>query len=241
MARKPAAKPAFPPPCRVWITRARPGADATAARLAELRIEAVVEPLLQVRALAGADLDLTGVSALAFTSANAVAAFAERSADRSLRVFAVGDATAKAARAQRFASVLSAQGDVGALASALATRRRELAGVILYPAAAEPAQDLAGALEAVGLTVRQAALYETVTLQPPEAFVGELPQIDGVLLHSAKAARTLAAFLKLHPAPQLTAYCLSSAVARPLARAALAARRSAAAPNETSLLSLLSG
>jgi uroporphyrinogen-III synthase len=241
MARRATAKPAPPPTRRAWITRARPAADATAARLRQLRIEAVVEPLLEVRALADADLDLTGVSALAFTSANAVAAFAERSPVRHLRVFAVGDATAAAARAQRFASVLSAQGDVASLASALTARRRELTGVILYPAAAEPAQDLAGALEAVGLKVRQTALYETVTLQPSDAFAEQLPQIDGVLVHSAKAAQALAAFLKQHPAPQLTAYCLSPAIARPLARAGLAGRRSAAAPNEASLFALLTG
>jgi uroporphyrinogen-III synthase len=240
MARQVAAKSASPPPRRVWITRARPGADATAARVRALRIETVVEPLLEVRAIAAADLDLTDVCALAFTSANAVAAFAERSPVRNLRVFAVGDATAAAARAQRFASVLSAQGDVATLATALATRRRELAGVILYPAAAEPAQDLAGALQAVGLTVRQTALYETVTLAP-DAFIEQLPEIDGVLIHSAKAAGALAAFLKAHPAPQLTAYCLSPAIARALTRVRLAARRAAAQPNETSLLSLLTG
>jgi uroporphyrinogen-III synthase len=33
----------------VWVTRARPGAEATASRLDALGIEAVVEPLLEVR------------------------------------------------------------------------------------------------------------------------------------------------------------------------------------------------
>src|SRR5262249_41001981 len=135
----------------LWITRARPGADATAARLRTLRIEPVVEPLLEVRALPPAPIDLSGASAIVFTSANAVAAFADRSPERALRVFAVGDATAKAAREARFKTVLSADGDVAALASALAQRRRELTGPIVYPAAAEPAQDLAGALAEVGL------------------------------------------------------------------------------------------
>jgi len=234
-----ARREARPAPRLVWITRARPGADVTAARVRALGLEAVVEPLLEVRTITEAALDLDGVCAVAFTSANAVAAFAERSPEREIRVFAVGDATAAAARAQRFKSVLSAQGDVTALAMALTTRRRELAGVILYPAAAEPAQDLAGALAAVGLNVRQTALYETVELEPNEALVERLPQIDGVLLHSAKAARTLADFLKAHPAPQLAAFCLSRQVARALGRAALASVASAAAPNETSLLALL--
>jgi uroporphyrinogen-III synthase len=228
-------------PSVVWIPRARPGADATAVRLRELKLEAVVEPLLEVRPTPDVAIDLAGVSAIAFTSANAVAAFAERSPERAIRVFAVGDATATAARAQRFSNVLSARGDVAALASALVSRRRELPGVVLYPAAAEPAQDLAGALEAVGLQVRQVTLYQTVVLAPSEALVERLPQIDGVLVHSAKAAKALAGFLKTHPAPGLTAFCLSRQIARPLGRAGLAAVVSAESPNDAALLALLVG
>jgi uroporphyrinogen-III synthase len=227
-------------PSVVWVTRARPGAEATAGRLVALNIEAVVEPLLEVRPAPDAAIDLTDVSAIAFTSANAVAAFAERSPERTIRVFAVGDATAAAARAQRFGNVLSARGDVAALASALATRRRELPGVVLYPAAADPAQDLAGALEAVGLMVRQVTLYETVVLEPSAALVERLPQIVGVLVHSAKAAKALAAFLKTHPAPGLTAFCLSRQIGRSLSRAGLAGVFSAEAPNEAALLAMLS-
>ncbi len=241
MARKVARKEPErgPRPRTLWITRAQPGAAATAARVRALGIEPVVEPLLEVRPIADAAIDLAGASALVFTSANAVAAFAERSSDRSLRVFTVGDATAAAARAQRFAAVLSAEGDVTALVSALAARRRELTGVLCYFAAAEPSQDLAGALEAVGLQVRQTALYETLARPPPDTLAARLPGIEAVTLHSAKAARLLAAWLKTHPAPHLRAFCLSRQVARPLSRAGLAAVVSAAQPNEAALLALL--
>jgi len=223
----------------VWITRAEPGATATAERLRALGIEPIVSPLLEVRRLADAAIDLDGVSAIAFTSANAVAAFATLSEARDLRVFAVGDATAAEARAQRFKNVLSARGDVAALASALATRKRELPGCVLYPAAAEPSQDLAGALEAVGLKTRQVALYETVAAAPSAEVIARLAEIDGVLVHSGRAAKGLAAFLKTHPAPHMVAYCLSRQIARSLSRAGLTRVVSAPAPNETALLSLL--
>jgi uroporphyrinogen-III synthase len=226
-------------PSQVWITRSRPGADATAERVRHLGIEPIVAPLLEVRPIEGAPLELTGVSAIAFTSANAVAAFAARSAERSLRVFAVGDATASAAKAQRFSQVLSARGDVKALASALATRKRDLPGPILYAAAAEPSQDLAGALGAAGLEVRQVTLYETVALAPSEALVARLAEIEGVLVHSARAAKVLAGFLKSHPAPDMAAFCLSRQIGRTLGRAGLAAVVSAEAPNEAALLALL--
>ena len=228
-----------PTPLTIWITRAQPGADATAARVAGLGLEAVVEPLLEVRRTTDAPIDLTDVSAIAFTSANAVAAFAERSPERAVRVFAVGDATAAAARGQRFSNVLSAQGDVTTLAAALGARRRELPGVILYPAAADPSQDLAGALGAAGLRVRQITLYETLVRQPSAALIERLSRIDGVLVHSAKAAKVLAGFLNSHPSPDLAAYCLSPQIGRSLRHAGLVAVLTAESPNEAALLALL--
>ncbi len=91
---------------RIWITRALPGAESTAERVRALGHEAVVAPLLTVQPLADTRIDLAGVAALAFTSANGVRAFAEKCADRSLRVFAVGLATAQAARQVGFRAVL---------------------------------------------------------------------------------------------------------------------------------------
>jgi len=240
MARAPArSKPVLPPPRVIWITRAEPGASTTARGVIAMRLQPVVEPLLEIRPIPGADLDLEGVCAIAFTSANAVRAFAEQSPERAVRVFAVGDATAAAARAARFATVLSANGDVAALVSALAARRRELDGVILNPSAAEPAADLAAALAEIGLTVRHVPVYETVVRAPPETFLDRLAELDHVLLHSPKAARALAAIVKARPAPHLVALALSKQVARPLSRAGLAAVRTAAEPAETALLSLL--
>jgi uroporphyrinogen-III synthase len=227
------------PPHTLWITRAQPGADATAVRVAELGLSSVVAPLLVVQPIAQASVDLTDAAAIVFTSANGVAAFAALSPERLLRVFAVGDATAAAARRERFKSVLSTQGDVHALAAALTARRRELAGVIVYPAAAEPAQDLAAALAPAGLTVRQTAVYETAPVPPPASLLARLPEIDGVLLHSAKAAGALADVLLDHPTPHLTAYCLSRQVAAPLSGAELAGVHVAPAPNEAALLAML--
>ena len=116
---------------KIWITRAQPAADATAERVRALGHEALVAPLLAVRPLSGVEVDLSGIAALAFTSANGVRAFADLSGERSLRVFAVGAATAQAARAAGFKLVLSADGDVEALAEGLGQRRSELRGAVL--------------------------------------------------------------------------------------------------------------
>lgn len=224
---------------RIWITRAQPGADATAERVRALGHEPLVAPLLAVRTMDDAVVDLKHVAALAFTSANGVRAFADRTGDRSLRVFAVGAATAAAARAAGFRSVLSADGDVDALAEGIAMRRAELRGAVLHPGAAEPAGDLAGALEKHGVEARRLVLYETGPVAIPPEEAAELVQADAALLHSPRAAQVLAKMLKAHPAPQLKVLGLSKAVIKPLQRTPLAAKAFPPFPLEAALLNLI--
>jgi len=169
---------------RVWITRAAPGAEATAVRVRALGWEPVVAPVLQVRFLSPF-VDLTGVGALAFTSANGVRAFARQTDRRDPPVFAVGQATAAAAREAGFADVRSAEGDVAALGRAIVAHRSTFSGVILHPGAAEPAGDLRGDLERAGLRARAQALYETAPLVVPEDFLAGL----GTLAESRGARR----------------------------------------------------
>ena len=213
---------------RVWITRARPGAEATAARLTALGFSPLIAPLLEVRPLP-ARIDLTGVDALAFTSLNAVAAFAALSPDRGRLVFTVGDATARAAREAGFASVRSADGDLGALAALIRSAGRGLS--VLHPAAADPAGNLA-ALVGDAARVRAVAVYETIETgaRPAEPW-------DAVLIHSPRAARALAAAGP--DAAGRLACAISEAAAGPLGALAFAEIRIAAAPAEDALLSTL--
>jgi uroporphyrinogen-III synthase len=224
---------------KIWITRAQPGAEVTAERVRALGHEAIVAPLLAVKPLADVEIDLRGVAALAFTSANGVRAFADLSGERSLRVFAVGAATAQAARAAGFKLVLSADGDVDALAEGIAKRRGELRGAVLHPGAAEPAGDLVGALQAQGLEARQLILYETAPVKLPPEQADQLVQADAVLLHSPRAAQVLAGVLKAHPAPTLRALGLSKAVVKPLSRAKVGPRSFPPMPLEAALLNLI--
>ena len=215
---------------RVWVTRARPGADRTAERLATLGFTPVLAPLLAIRPL-DARPDLTGVQALAFTSRNAVQVFAELSGDRAPPVFAVGDATAASAREAGFHDVRSAGGDLHALAALV---RAEGAGLsILHPCAAEPAGDLA-ALVGDTARVTPLAVYEAVETDAtaPEVW-------DAVLIHSPRAARALAARLSAQDARGRIAVVISSAAATRLSVRGLAEIRIAAAPTEDALLAAL--
>ena len=224
---------------KIWITRAQPAAETTAARVRALGHEPFIAPLLRVEPVEGVEVDLRGVCALAFTSANGVRAFIEATPERSLRVFAVGAATAQAVRAAGFKNVLSADGDVEALAEGIAARKRDLKGCVLHPGAAEPAGDLVGALQAHGIEARRLILYDTGPAELTAEELASLPEIDAVLLHSPKAAQALAAMLKASPQPRMRALCLSKAVMKPLARTKMAAKVFAPFPLEAALLNLI--
>ena len=223
---------------KIWITRAQPGADETAGRVRALGHEAVVVPLLTVETLP-AELDLAGVGALAFTSANGVRAYGALTAERKIKVFAVGAATAQAARQIGFREVLSANGDVAALAEGIASRRREISGKILSPGAEEPAGDLVGDLTARGIDAERLSVYGTCARDLVPQDLEALQGADAVLLHSPKAARALACELLKHPMPGLRALGLSAAVLRPLEDSRLAGRNFAPFPLEAGLLNLI--
>src|SRR5229473_1898951 len=109
----------------------------------------ITRPIEDAGELAAA-LSLRGVQAVLFTSANGARAFARATARRDLAVIAVGDATARTARALGFADIASAGGDVGDLAALVAARLDPRRGALLHAAGSVVAGDLAARLRAAG-------------------------------------------------------------------------------------------
>lgn len=240
--------PASPPPAggggAVWITRASPGAQATAARLRTLGWTPLEAPLIETLPLPVPPPPLDETDALAFSSAAGVRAFAALAAGgRDLPVFAVGAATARAATAAGFTRVRSADGNGADLLRLVAA---ELApgARLLHPGARVPAVRLPGA--------RAFAVYETRTVaRTPVAARDALArgEVRAVLFHSPSAGRAYAAldggappFAAADP-PALLA--LSPACAPPVTDLAVTdlaagkAPRVAAHPREADLLALL--
>lgn len=209
------------------MTRTEPGASRTATRLAARGFEPLIAPVLAVRPIIQPAPDLTGIGALAFTSPNGVAVFADLTPDRSLPVFAVGDATAERARLAGFQSVTSASGALSDLAWLIAGAAP---GRVLAPGAREPAGDLValmgGAVETVILPVYEAA--ET-RAKPPADF-------DAVLAHSPRAAQATARALGRDGGAGRLAVAISAAAAAPLAAAGFAEIRTAGEPTDAAVL-----
>ncbi len=228
---------------RVMVTRPEADAAPLAAELADRGHSMMIEPLLTIVAKPDAAVDLSGVQAIALTSANGARALAERTARRDLPVFAVGEATAAAARAAGFPAVESAGGDAVALAALIAARLDPGAGAVIHPAARHLAGDLQGRLEAEGFAVRRAVLYESVPSpalsEAAEAALRE-GRIDVVLFFSPRTGKT---FVRLLAESRLTAVCnrmyalcLSDAVAEDIKRLPWRALYVAAQPTQAALL-----
>src|SRR5437763_10333223 len=144
---------------RALVTRPRAEAIALAEALAARGIEAMIEPLLDIRYGDQLAPDLAGVQAVLCTSANGVRALARLSRERDIALFAVGEATAARARGEGFAQVESAGGNVEDLARLVRRRLRPEAGRLLHVAGSDVAGDLAGLLRDAGFDVERVGMF----------------------------------------------------------------------------------
>lgn len=224
----------------VLVVRSEPGASETAARLAEHGHAPILSPVSSIVFEAGAP-DLSGVDALAFTSANGVRALERLTQDRDWDVFAVGDATALAAREAGFRRAHSASGDLSALIDLIFSELRE--GVKIAHVSGEAiAGDLCETLCSAGLDCRRVVVYraEPATALSDDARAALAGGETAVLIHSALGAER---FLALASAAGLDTSkaryaAISQAAGEPLAAAGLSFE-AAGHPDETGLLGAL--
>jgi uroporphyrinogen-III synthase len=231
---------------RALLTRPREESESLGAALAVRGVEAIIEPMMQVRFPAAVSPDLAGVQTVLCTSANGVQALARVTDKRGLPIFAVGDATASRARVEGFATVESAGGAVADLVRLAVEKLRPQDGRLLHVAGNAVAGDLVGSLRGHGFAIDRIVLYEAQPVAMlSEVAVGALRSgsIDFALFFSP---RTAAIFTRLASAAavakccgKITALSISAAADAALAELAWLDRRIAEAPNQPALLALL--
>lgn len=223
----------------ILITRPREDAEALAAELAALGHTTIIEPLIDIDLIDGPELNLNGVQALLFTSANGARAAAKRTNIRNMPVIAVGPATADAARALHFTDIQTSKGEgIAGLAEHIRASLKSVDGALLHATGTVSAGDLAAALKPAGFTVRREQLYDAVAAETLSgALAAELGAdvIDAALFFSPRTARLFVDLIKDadlgNTCRHLTAYALSPAVATALKP--LTFRRVQTAPRAT--------
>ena len=204
----------------VLVTRPAEDSEPLAGRLRALGFAVSVEPMLEIHWLDGPEPDVENVQALLFTSANGVRGYARRTSRRDRPVYAVGDATATAAREAGFTRVESASGDVYALAALVRARCTATDGPLLHVAGTKLAGDLAGMLAEDGFSILRETLYDAVPtgrLSDGTAEALRTGTLDAVLFFSPRTARSFVRLVNeaglIDRCRTVDALCLSPAVA----------------------------
>ncbi|MBS0123780.1 uroporphyrinogen-III synthase [Thetidibacter halocola] len=161
------------------LTRPQAASEGFAVALRDrgARFQAIVSPVLEIRPI-GPLPDSEGVAGLIVTSAQGVAAWRALGGRTDLPVFAVGDATARAARSEGM-EARSASGDADALVAMLTAMRPD--GRLLHLRGTYSRGAVADRLRAAGLRVDEAVIYDQPERDPTEAaravLAGERPVV----------------------------------------------------------------
>jgi len=205
---------------KLLIVRPEPGASHSAKRARALGLDPLACPLFAVEPVAWTPLDPARFDGLLLTSANAVrCAGAGLAALAKLRVAAVGEATAQAARAAGLTVSEIGTGDAATLLRSLPGRRRLL----------HLAGEHRGEFE-TGHAVEAVTVYRAVEIADPG-----LPNVAGlvVAVHSPRAGVRLAGLVA-----ERSATCLA-AISEAAANACGSGWEAVASPAEPSDRALL--
>jgi uroporphyrinogen-III synthase len=228
---------------RLLITRPDEDAKPLAALLEKLGHKTISEALMIINNLTPLDIDLSGIQALLITSANGIRALASAHKDRSILIYAVGDASASVARKLGYKKVNSAAGNVETLATMIKKKLEPTDGPLIHVAGTYLMGDLAEILIADGFEVRREVLYKAKAvneLGPKTKDALKNKKIDGVLFFSPRTATLFCRFVTksklFEQCRPLTAFCLSAAVAKEAAMLPWASVIVAKNPDNNALL-----
>lgn len=207
---------------KVLITRPQPAAGEFAQKLEKDGFTCYVAPMTEYVEQNPGIADLSDYQAVIFTSAQTVQLFCRFFKDRYIPVFAVGDATAKAAEGENFRRVYSAKGDGQALVKLMREHKGEFKiRRALHACGEDTAENIGDQLQDDGIYVDRAPLYKA-------DFVEELPgdvvkalkegEITTVTFLSARTASNFVRLVQAHEelegmTADLEAVCISDRVA----------------------------
>lgn len=166
---------------KLFILRPQPGADASAEKVRGLGLEPVVTPLFEIVPVKWIAPDPRNFDGLLLTSANAVRHGGEPLEKmKGLPAYAVGEATAEAAREAGFKVARTGRGNVDDLLAELPAEAR-----LLHPCGYHRRPPV-GPKQ----TITSACAYRARPATPPPEFRALAGHVAAV--HSAEAARRLA-------------------------------------------------
>ncbi len=227
----------------ILVTRPRADAESFAKALEKKGREAFCEPMFEIVSIPNSLPVLTSYDALAFTSRHAVSAFATRESTRHLPVYAVGGATADAARSFGFQDVREGGGTLDNLNRLLRKEAANRPGSVLHISGAH----VTGAVEQAGGGVAdRVVLYEARPVQilsPDFLDVLERGGLQTATFFSARTAEIFCGLVEQYartPAlSSIKALCLSAPVVESLRHLSWKDVQTAGTPDMAGMLARL--
>ena len=187
------------------VLRPEPGASATARRAEERGLHPIRYPPFAVHATAWQPPDPDGFDAMLLTSANTLrCAGPQLDLFRHLPVFAVGEATAEAARARGFSIAAVGYSGAQAIADIMAARGHAR---VFHPGGRDWREFNAGPLSII-----RRCVYESVEAGTAEGLAAVMPEEGVALIHSPRGAVRLAKLVPMRERPRLHLAAVSPAV-----------------------------
>lgn len=202
----------------ILVTRAREQAEETARELRARGFLTLVDPVFEVRRVPFALPPAGDIRAVVLTSANAAYALGRELVEKP--VFAVGEATARAAQARGAFDLRVARGEWEDLAARILAELQPPGGVVLHLSGRDLRGEIGPRLTEAGFGYERVVVYETV----PREEIGSRTRhalsrraIGAILLYSPRTAATFARLVRQagleHRLEGVLCVCLSEAVA----------------------------
>lgn len=183
---------------KILITRPQPAAGEFAQKLEKDGFTCYVAPMTEYVEQDPGIADLSDYQAIIFTSAQTVQLFSKFFKDRYIPVFAVGDATAKAAEGENFRRVYSAKGDGQALVKILREHKVELKiRRALHACGEDTAENIGDQLQDDGIYVDRAPFYKADFVDKIPGDVIEALKNGDITTVTFLSARTASNFVRL--------------------------------------------
>lgn len=220
---------------KIWITQSLPRARDTAEDYAELGLEPVISPVLEISPISSPPAPPVKSDLLIFTSRNGVSAFAETCSKRANEVICVGDATAELARKVGFVHVRSAEGDAQDVVK-LVLKTVPRSQTLRHCCGEHVKGRLAEQLSEAGYKIERAIYYSASPVDQTDVNLGG---VKYVALYSPRGALAFSDFVKGKDVSHMMSLSISGATDAALEPLSLKSRLIAETPDQTAMVKAL--
>jgi len=222
----------------VWVTRAAPGAERTAAALEASGVAAIAAPVLTLKATGAPPPEgAQDADATLLTSPNAVSFALQAGLGRDLPAWCVGASTAEAARRAGFQIAHAGEGNAADLSRDMARSPEAPLSLLHLANAAGEAFEVPSTTLYLRWDVYAPQNVGTLDDRVDAAF--RAGALDGIVIHSARGAHATAELLGSDDVSMLSLFAMSQAAAAPLMGRGFARCLAPERPAEHPLLELM--